>query len=140
MLLDMDPQASLTTFMGLDVTDLSDTIYDSLISEDKHPLPVHLDLHKMDLAPANIKLANAEQELVLVEQRELRLQQALAPVLKNYDFILIDCPPSLGILSQISLVAANYVLVPIQTQFKALMGTDFLLQTVKKVQRRLNLS
>jgi chromosome partitioning protein len=138
LLIDMDPQASLTTFMGLDVTDLRDTSYDSLISEDKHPLPIHKDLHHMDLAPANIKLANAEQELILVEQRELRLQQALVPVLENYDFVLIDCPPSLGILSQISLVAANYVLVPIQTQFKALMGTDFLLQTVKKIQRRLN--
>jgi chromosome partitioning protein len=109
-----------------------------LISEERQPLQVQTNLHQMDLAPANIALANAEQELILVEQRELRLQQALSPLLENYDFVLIDCPPSLGILSQISLVAANYVLVPIQTQFKALMGTDFLLQTVKKVQRRLN--
>jgi chromosome partitioning protein len=138
LLLDMDPQASLTTFMGLDVTELSETIYEALISEEGHPLAVHSNLHQMDLAPANITLANAEQELILVEQRELRLQQALTPLLGNYDFVLIDCPPSLGILSQISLVAADYVLVPIQTQFKALMGTDFLLQTVKKIQRRLN--
>lgn len=138
LLLDMDPQASLTTFMGLDVTELPETIYEALISDEKHPLRVHSNLHQMDLVPANITLANAEQELILVEQRELRLQQALTPLLGNYDFVLIDCPPSLGILSQISLVAADYVLVPIQTQFKALMGTDFLLQTVKKVQRRLN--
>jgi chromosome partitioning protein len=138
LLLDMDPQASLTTFMGLDVTELTATIYEALISEERQPLQVQTNLHQMDLAPANIALANAEQELILVEQRELRLQQALSPLLENYDFVLIDCPPSLGILSQISLVAANYVLVPIQTQFKALMGTDFLLQTVKKVQRRLN--
>jgi chromosome partitioning protein len=138
LLLDMDPQASLTTFMGLDVTKLPATIYEALISEERQPLQVQTNLHQMDLAPANIALANAEQELILVEQRELRLQQALSPLLENYDFVLIDCPPSLGILSQISLVAANHVLVPIQTQFKALMGTDFLLQTVKKVQRRLN--
>jgi chromosome partitioning protein len=138
LLLDLDPQASLTTFMGLDVTELTETIYEALVSDETHPLKIYSDLYQMDLAPANITLANAEQELILVEQRELRLQQALSPLLENYDFVLIDCPPSLGILSQISLVAANYVLVPIQTQFKALMGTDFLLQTVKKIQKRLN--
>jgi chromosome partitioning protein len=138
LLLDMDPQASLTTFMGLDVTTLKKTIYDALMSEEEEPVPIEHDLYQMDLSPANIILANAEQELVLAEQRELRLKAAIRPILQQYDFILIDCPPSLGLLSQISLVAATHVLVPIQTQYKALMGTDFLLQTVKRVQRRLN--
>jgi chromosome partitioning protein len=138
LLLDMDPQASLTTFMGLDVTSLKKTIYDALMSEEEEPVPIEHNLYQMDLSPANIILANAEQELVLAEQRELRLRAAIEPLLKEYDFILIDCPPSLGILSQISLVASTHVLVPIQTQYKALMGTDFLLQTVKRVQRRLN--
>ena len=137
LLVDMDPQASLTTFMGLEVTDLERTIYDAIISDDE-PMKIYHDVFGMDLVPANITLSNAEQELILAEQRELRLKEPLAPFLELYDFILIDCPPSLGILSQISLVAATHVLVPIQTQFKSLMGTDFLLQTVKRVQRRLN--
>jgi chromosome partitioning protein len=92
----------------------------------------------MDLAPANILLANAEQELIFAELREFRLKEVLAPLLDNYDFILIDCPPSLGILTQISLVASTHVLVPIQCQFKALKGTDSLLKTVARVQRKLN--
>lgn len=137
LLVDMDPQSSLTTFMGFDITEKDKTIYDALLAEEEEPIPV-LHAHQMSLAPANIILADAEQELVLAEQREVRLQSALAPVADQYDFILLDCPPSLGILSQISLVAANYILVPIQTQFKALMGTDSLLKTVKKIQRRLN--
>ena len=90
------------------------------------------------LLPSNIDLANAEQELIFAELRELRLSQVLEPVQDKYDLILIDCPPSLGILSHISLVAANYVLVPIQCQFKALKGTDSLLKTVARVRKRLN--
>ncbi|NJM67645.1 MAG: ParA family protein [Acaryochloris sp. RU_4_1] len=139
LLIDMDPQASLTTFMGFDLTEQDQTIYDVLISEEEAPIPI-LQAHLMHLSPANIILANAEQELVLAEQRELRLKEPISKFASHYDFILIDCPPSLGILSQISLIAATHVLVPIQTQFKALMGTDSLLKTIKKVQRRLNKS
>lgn len=139
LLIDMDPQASLTTFMGFDITEQERTIYDALIAEEETPIAI-LKAHQMDLSPANIILANAEQELVLAEQRELRLREPLSKVAPSYDFILIDCPPSLGILSQISLIAATHVLVPIQTQFKALMGTDSLLKTIRKVQRRLNKS
>jgi chromosome partitioning protein len=108
LLLDLDPQASLMSLIGPDVTELTETIYEALISEEIHPLKMYSDLYQMDLAPANITLANAEQELILVEQRELRLEQALSPLIGNYDFVLIGCPPSLGILSQISLVAAEY--------------------------------
>lgn len=138
LLVDLDPQASLTTFMGLEPAELEKTVYDALVSESNEPIPIHQDLHGMALAPANILLANAEQELIFAELREFRLQEVLAPLLDNYDFILIDCPPSLGILSQISLVASTHVLVPIQCQFKALKGTDSLLKTVARVQRKLN--
>lgn len=138
LLVDIDPQASLTTFMGLEPADLDKTIYDALVSEADDPIPIHQDLHGMALAPANILLANAEQELIFAELREFRLQEVLASLLNDYDFILIDCPPSLGILSQISLVASTHVLVPIQCQFKALKGTDSLLKTVARVQRKLN--
>jgi len=137
LLVDMDPQASLTIFMGFDVMEQDKTVYNAIISEEDEPLPV-LHAHQMDLSPANIILANAEQELILADQRETRLKEPLSKIANNYDFILIDCPPSLGILSQISLIAADYVLVPIQTQFKALMGTDSLLKTIKKIQRRMN--
>lgn len=140
LVIDIDPQASLTTFMGLEPADLDKTIYDALVSESDEPLPIHRDLHSMDLAPANILLANAEQELIFAELREFRLKEVLAPLLDSYDFIVIDCPPSLGILSQISLVASTHVLVPIQCQFKALKGTDSLLKTVARVQRKLNRS
>ena len=141
LLIDIDPQASLTSFIGLEPSDLEQTIYNILISEESgenETLPIHQDLYNMDLIPANILLANAEQELIFTELRELRLKQILNPTLDNYNFILIDCPPSLGILSQISLVASHYVLVPIQCQFKALKGTDSLLQTVARVRKRLN--
>jgi chromosome partitioning protein len=138
LVVDMDPQASLTTFMGLEPPDLKRTMYDALSKEE--PLPIEKDLDGLDLAPSNILLADCEQELVLALKREERLQEALAPVRKKYDFILIDCPPSLGLLSLISLVASNHVLVPIETQYKAFKGTDSLLKTISKVQIRLNKS
>lgn len=142
LLIDMDPQASLTAFMGVNTRTLKLSVYNSLIAEEDGESPIALpiikDLYGIDLCPANLNLAKAEQQLVLEELREFRLKEAIAPFLETYDFIIIDCPPSLGILSVISLVAATHVLVPIQTQFKALMGTDLLLGTTKKVQKRLN--
>ena len=138
LVVDMDPQASLTTFMGLEPPDLKRTMYDALSKEE--PLPIEKDLDGLDLAPSNILLADCEQELVLALKREERLKEALAPVTEEYDFILIDCPPSLGLLSLISLVASNHVLVPIETQYKAFKGTDSLLKTISKVQLRLNKS
>lgn len=140
LLVDIDPQASLTCFMGLEPSDLEKTIYDSLIPPDEHEeqLAIIHDLYQMDLLPANILLANAEQELIFAELRELRLKQILTPIYQHYDFILIDCPPSLGILSYISLVTATHILVPIQCHFKALKGTDSLLKTIHRVQKRLN--
>lgn len=138
LLVDMDPQASLTTFMGLDPVELEATVYESLI--DTAPVPVIQNLHGMALAPANLNLSAAELELVVADMRDLRLKDALTPLQNGYDAILIDCPPSLGILTYISLVAAHEVLVPIQTQFKAFQGTDLLLRTVARVRARPNRS
>lgn len=141
LVVDLDPQASLTSFMGLEPADLKETIYSALVpveDEVDKPLPIHKNLHGMDLAPSNLLLANAEQELIFAEQREFRLKDLLSPQLNDYDFILVDCPPSLGILSQISLVASTHVLVPVQCQYKALLGTESLLKTVYKVKKRLN--
>jgi chromosome partitioning protein len=136
LLVDLDPQASLTVFMGLEPADLEKTVYEAILIGE--PLPVHCHIHQMDLAPANINLSGAELELVVADMREIRLREALSPVQSQYDFILIDCPPSLGILSYIGLVAATHVLIPIQTQYKALKGTELLLKTISRVQSRAN--
>lgn len=136
LLLDLDPQASLTTFMGLEPYDLEKTIYDAIIAEEE--LPIQHQIHNMDLVPSNINLSGAEIELVSALMRELRLKQAIDPYVSKYDFILIDCPPSLGILSIICLVAATELLVPIQCQFKAFQGTDLLLNTVARLRKSVN--
>jgi chromosome partitioning protein len=137
LLVDLDPQASLTIFMGLESHELVSIIADSLLDEDT-PLPIHRGLHGMDLVPANIDLSAVEIQLSSVMARETRLQQALAGELNNYDFILIDCPPSLGILSILALTAATHVLVPVQTHFKAFKGVELLLDTIAKVKKRIN--
>ncbi len=136
LLVDMDPQGSLTTFMGLDPVELEKTVYDALI--DTEPLPIVSGLHGMSLAPSNLNLSAAELELVVADMRDLRLKDALSPILDEFEFVLVDCSPSLGILTYISLVAANEVLVPIQTQFKAFQGTDLLLRTVARIRARPN--
>lgn len=138
LLVDMDPQASLTTFMGIDTVEEVKTVYEAVVGDE--PLPIHHSLHGMDIAPSNINLSAAELELVSALMREMRLKEALSPITKDYDFILIDCPPSLGILSVISLVAATSVLVPIQTQFKSFQGTDLLLKTVAGLRSKANRS
>lgn len=137
LLVDLDPQASLTLFCGLEPDDLSETVYEAIMDSDR-PLPIQTCSSGVDLLPANIQLSGAELELVADGMRDIRLKQALEPVQNQYDFILIDCPPSLGILSAIALVAANSVLVPIQVEYKSLMGTSLLLQTIARLRKRSN--
>ncbi len=136
LLVDLDPQASLTTFMGVDTESLEKTPFDALINEE--PLFILKDIEGIDLAPTNITLSVAEIQLVNLDFREVRLKESLEPIRDDYDFILIDCPPSLGLLSYTSLVAATHVLVPIETHFKAFQGTNLLLQTIAKVRKRGN--
>ncbi|MEL4896562.1 ParA family protein [Crocosphaera sp. Alani8] len=143
LLVDLDPQASLTSFMGLEPSDLPRTIYDSLVFDESIrqsviSLSIYNQYKNLDLVPANLLLANAEQQLIFASLREYRLKNVLQPSFDNYDYILLDCPPSLGMLSLIGLVASSYVLVPIQTQFKATVGTDSLLSTVHKTQKQIN--
>ncbi|MBD1866742.1 ParA family protein [Cyanobacteria bacterium FACHB-471] len=137
LLVDVDPQASLTTFMGLEPHELEETITNAIL-EEEGKLPIQQDLYRMSLAPANITLSAAELQLAAVMARELRLKEALEPETRNYDFILIDCPPSLGVLSILALTASTHVLIPIQTHFKAFKGTELLLDTIKKVRKHLN--
>ncbi|MGK7953814.1 MAG: ParA family protein [Crocosphaera sp.] len=135
-LVDIDPQASLTLFCGLEPFDLKQTIYESLVLD--KPLPIHSVEMGCDLIPSNINLSGAEIELVNADLRDFRLRDTLESIQEDYEFIVIDCPPSLGILSYLSLVAATHILVPIATQYKAWMGTELLLRTVKRVQARAN--
>jgi chromosome partitioning protein len=138
LLLDLDPQASLTTFMGLEPDDLLETIRNAIVDTNK-PLPIYSEkIHGMFLVPADISLSASELQLAGVMSREQRLKNALKPIQENYDFILIDCPPSLGLLSIISLTAATHILVPVQCQFKSFKGTELLLETVVQVQANTN--
>lgn len=136
LLVDMDPQCSLTAFMGLEPSELDKTVYEAILVSEI--LAIHRDLNSMDLLPANINLSGAELELVTADMRDLRFKDAIEPILNDYDFVLVDCPPSLGILSYISLVAATHVLIPIQTEYKSLKGTELLLKTIARVRQRAN--
>jgi len=136
LLIDLDPQSSLTTFMGVEPETLEKTPFDALINEES--LFILHDIHGVDLAPTNINLSVAEIQLVNLDFREVRLQEAITPLSSNYDFILIDCPPSLGLLSYSALIASTHVLIPIETHFKAFQGTNLLLETIAKVKKRGN--
>ena len=136
--IDMDPQASLTIFMGLEPEDLETTIYNAICRGE--PAQVHTDIHGINLIPSNIQLCGAELELVMADLRDFRLQKVVKLFEADYDYILIDCPPSLGLLTYISLVACHYILVPIQTQYKAFRGTELLLQTYSRVKQGANSS
>lgn len=136
LLVDLDPQASLSVFMGLEPSELEQTIADSVLGD--IPLPIQERRPGLDLVPANISLSAAELRLTSVMAREGRLKNALAPVMDRYDYILIDCPPSLGILSILGLAAASHVLIPMQTHFKAYKGTELLLETIREVRQHIN--
>src|SRR5437667_6490871 len=136
LLVDLDPQASLTIFLGLDPWEQKTTIHDAM-RDDSIELPV-LSVLNLNLVPSNLRLAEIEAELATALLREFRLKQALSPVVEQFDFIFIDCPPSLGMLVINALCAADEVLIPIQCEFKSWMGTDGLFDTVMKVSRQAN--
>lgn len=136
VLVDMDPQASLTKFMGVDPDTIKKPISDSIIEE--VPLTVFSTEVGVDLCPSNRRLSTAEMQLVNADLRDYRLKEALSTVVDNYDYILIDCPPSLGLLSYISLVASTHVVVPVETHLKAFEGTNEMLNTFSRVKRKAN--
>ena len=139
VLVDLDPQGNATTGFGVDKTDLYPTIYHALLGGepvDKALVPTALP--HLRLLPSDIDLVGAEIELVGLERREYRLRDALAQRTSVEDYVLIDCPPSLGLLTINALVAADAVLVPLQCEFYALEGLTHLVKTVKLVRDRLN--
>lgn len=137
LLVDLDPQASLSIFMGQEPYELEETIEGALLGGGELPV-IRDEAGQLDLVPSNIKLSAAEMQLVSMMSREKRLKKVLEPLREKYDWVLIDCPPSLGILSVMGLVAASHVLVPIQTQFKAYKGTELLLDTIRQVKEEAN--
>ena len=121
------------------ISDIKKCIYDTLINDVMmKDVLLHSDYENLDVIPATIQLAGAEIELVSLMNREGRLKNALERVKHDYDYVLIDCPPSLGLLTINALTAANSVLVPIQCEFYALEGVSQLMNTIKLVQRNLN--
>lgn len=138
-MLDADPQGNATSGLGFDKRDIKKCIYDTLINDVMmKDVLLHSDYENLDVIPATIQLAGAEIELVSLMNREGRLKNALERVKHDYDYVLIDCPPSLGLLTINALTAANSVLVPIQCEFYALEGVSQLMNTIKLVQRNLN--
>lgn len=139
LMLDGDPQGNATSGLGFDKRDIKKCIYDTLINDVMmKDVLLHSDYENLDVIPATIQLAGAEIELVSLMNREGRLKNALERVKHDYDYVLIDCPPSLGLLTINALTAANSVLVPIQCEFYALEGVSQLMNTIKLVQRNLN--
>ena len=136
LLIDMDPQASLTTFLGVSPLESKLTVYQGLLS--KEVAPVASESAECDLIPSNIYLAQAELKLASELRREYKLADALSTVSDSYDVILIDCPPSLGLLSINCLVAADYLLIPIQTEYKSVEATINLLQTAYEIAQEVN--
>ncbi|OGK94540.1 MAG: hypothetical protein A2W08_13060 [Candidatus Rokubacteria bacterium RBG_16_73_20] len=139
LLVDLDPQGNATTGLGVQKTGLYPTVYHVLLGgEPAEKAILETALTHLRLLPSDIDLVGAEIELVGLEQRERRLKLALESAAKAYEWVIIDCPPSLGLLTINALVAADRVLVPLQCEFYALEGLTHLLKTVKLVRERLN--
>ncbi len=141
LLIDIDPQGNTTSGIGVNKADIRYCIYDVLINDiDPMDAIIPTEVANLFVLPASIQLAGAEIELVPTISREVRLKKAMEVIRDKYDFIFIDCPPSLGILTVNSLTASDSVLIPIQCEFYALEGVSQLLNTVRLVQKHLNTS
>jgi len=139
LLIDIDPQGNSSSGLGVEKNKLDGSLYNVLVGS-KNIIDVikRTQIENLDILPANIDLAGAEVELVYMEQRERVLSRVLEPVMHMYDFILIDCPPSLGLLTLNALVVAHSVLIPIQCEYFALEGLSQLMNTVKLLKKHLN--
>ena len=139
LLIDIDPQGNSTSGLGFDVDSLENTIYEVLIGKiDVHEAIINTEIKYLNLLPANIRLSGAQIELVNLIDRERKLLDSVKDLENEYDFIFIDCPPSLGILTVNAMVAAKSVLIPIQCEYYALEGVGQLLNSIRLVQKNLN--
>jgi chromosome partitioning protein len=140
LLVDLDPQGALSVGLGVNPLQLDRTVYNLLMERDVTVDDVMLktNVAGMDLLPSNIDLSAAEVQLVTEVAREQTLLRALQPVLDDYDIVLMDCQPSLGLLTVNALTAAHGVIIPLECEFFALRGVALLIQTIEKIQERLN--
>ncbi|MCW3089283.1 MAG: chromosome (plasmid) partitioning protein ParA [Ferruginibacter sp.] len=139
LLVDADPQANSTTGVGFDLHNITQSLYDCMVNEaSAKDVLLKTDVPNLDLIPSHIDLVGAEIEMINYPNREGVLKKILDPIRDLYDFIVIDCSPSLGLITVNALVAADSVAVPVQTEFFALEGLGKLLNTIKIVQNRLN--
>ncbi|MBN1526533.1 MAG: ParA family protein [Candidatus Omnitrophica bacterium] len=139
LLIDIDPQSNATSGLGIDKHSVKLSVYDLLIDEIDPQLVIQpTGIENFSLIPSNLNLTGAEVELVGIMGREYRLKKALSAVSGNYDFIIIDCPPSLGLLTINALAAANSVLIPIQCEYYALEGLSQLSNTIDLVRENIN--
>lgn len=139
LLVDIDPQGNSSSGLGVDRRALKQSVYDILIAESKtEDVLIHTEFQNLDLIPSSMDLAAAELELVDIERRESRLKNALLPLRSQYDFIFIDCPPSLGLITTNALCCSDTLLVPIQCEYYALEGLSQLMNTVRRVKRQYN--
>ncbi|AKM20699.1 AAA family ATPase [Geobacillus sp. FSL K6-0789] len=139
LLVDADPQGNATSGIGIEKGDVDECIYNVIIGDMKAKEVIRpTNIENLYVIPATIQLAGAEIELVSVISREIRLKNALEPLKAMYDFIIIDCPPSLGLLTLNALTAADSVMIPVQCEYYALEGLSQLLNTIRLVQRHLN--
>jgi len=139
LLVDLDPQANASSGIGVNGSSQSGNIYQALVKEtDLSEMILDTELKAMKVIPSSEELAGAEIELVSVPEREFRLKRALSRVKEQFEFIIIDCPPSLSLLTINALVAAESVIVPLQCEYYSLEGLGRLLRTIKLVKERLN--
>lgn len=139
LLVDIDPQGNASSGVGVNKGEVENCIYNVLVDDvELKDVLLHAELDNLDVIPATIQLAGAEVELVPAISREIRLKKAINTVKDNYDYIIIDCPPSLGLLTLNALTAADSVLIPVQCEYYALEGLSQLLNTVRIVQKHLN--
>jgi chromosome partitioning protein len=139
LLIDMDPQGNATSGLGISKIDIRQCIYDVLINNvPMNKVIKKTEINNLFIVPASIQLAGAEIELVSLISREMKLKKALEDFEEEFDYIFIDCPPSLGLLTLNALTAANSILIPIQCEYYALEGLSKLMNTIQLVQKHLN--
>ncbi|WP_188389899.1 ParA family protein [Priestia taiwanensis] len=139
LLVDIDPQGNATSGVGIEKADVEECIYDVLVEDvSAHEIILPTALENLYVLPATIQLAGAEIELVPTISREIRLKRALDAIRSDYDYVIVDCPPSLGLLTINSLTASDSIIIPVQCEYYALEGLSQLLNTVRLVQKHLN--
>ena len=139
LLIDLDPQGNATSGLGIDKKDIDESVYDVLINDvDLKKVILHSSHQGLDIVPTTIALSGAEVELTNLMARETRLKDAFGDVKDEYDYILIDCPPSLGLLTINAFTACDSILIPVQSEYYALEGLSQLLNTIKLVRKHFN--